>query len=164
MSFTLPFHIIKMATRLMKEFREASLSNDPDIRLSVQENLYKWTALLQGCESPTRPIQSPCVFTQRHPHPAIPRSLHAVPIEDSPGGGWPLSPATRDHLLLRCWDGAQLRHRAEERYLMPDCVFMGRPPGTPFEGGTFKVQLDVQENYPLQARPPCECRALISTG
>ena len=44
----------------------------------------------------------------------------------------------------------------EERYLMPDCVLLGRPPGTPFEGGTFKVQLDVQENYPLQARPPLE--------
>ncbi|KAJ1490644.1 ubiquitin-conjugating enzyme/RWD-like protein [Baffinella frigidus] len=68
-----------MATRLMKEFREASQSQDPDIRLSVQDNLYKWTALLKG------------------------------------------------------------------------------PPGTPFEGGTFKVQLDVQENYPLQARPPCDC-------
>ena len=26
-----------------------------------------------------------------------------------------------------------------------------RPAGTPFEGGDFQVQLDVQENYPHQA-------------
>jgi peroxin-4 len=62
-----------MATRLMKEFREASQSKDTDIRLSVQDNLYKWTAHIQG------------------------------------------------------------------------------PPGTPFDGGTFVVQLDVMEDYPLRA-------------
>jgi len=62
-----------MTNRLMKEYKEASQSTDTDIRLSVQDNLYKWTALLQG------------------------------------------------------------------------------PEGTQYEGGTFLVQLDVQESYPLQA-------------
>ena len=83
-SLASPFHLSKMATRLMKEFREASQSNDPDIRLSVQENLYKWTALLQGCESPTRPIHFPCFFTQRHPHPAI---VARSPYRRFPGRG-----------------------------------------------------------------------------
>mmetsp|Transcript_29996 Transcript_29996/g.73850 ORF Transcript_29996/g.73850 Transcript_29996/m.73850 type:complete len:158 (-) Transcript_29996:1029-1502(-) len=62
-----------MSSRLLKEYKEAASSKDRDIRLSVHENLYKWTALLQG------------------------------------------------------------------------------PAGTPYEGGTFQVQLDVQESYPLQA-------------
>mmetsp|Transcript_9966 Transcript_9966/g.33241 ORF Transcript_9966/g.33241 Transcript_9966/m.33241 type:complete len:153 (-) Transcript_9966:79-537(-) len=62
-----------MSQRLLKEYKEAAQSKEKDIRLTCQENLYKWTAILQG------------------------------------------------------------------------------PSGTPFEGGTFHVQLDVQENYPLQA-------------
>lgn len=37
-----------MSSRLLKEYKEASQSNDKDIRLSVNDNLYKWTALLQG--------------------------------------------------------------------------------------------------------------------
>ncbi len=62
-----------MSARLMKEYKEAANNKDTDIRLTVQDNLYKWTAFIQG------------------------------------------------------------------------------PAGTPFEGGDFQVQLDVQENYPHQA-------------
>lgn len=68
---------LTMATRLMKEFREASQSQDPDIRLSVQDNLYKWTALLKGCASkPTRPTSFPAAALH---DPAISRSLHPAP-------------------------------------------------------------------------------------
>lgn len=44
--------IFRMTARLMKEYKEASASKDTDIRLSVHDNLYKWTALLQGCDCP----------------------------------------------------------------------------------------------------------------
>jgi hypothetical protein len=37
-----------MSARLMKEYREASNNKDTDIRLTVQDNLYKWTAYIQG--------------------------------------------------------------------------------------------------------------------
>ena len=42
----------------MKEFREASQSKDKDIKLTVQDNLYKWTAYLQGPEG--TPFEGGC--------------------------------------------------------------------------------------------------------
>ena len=47
-----------MSQRLMKEFREASQSKDKDIKLTVQDNLYKWTAYLQGPEG--TPFEGGC--------------------------------------------------------------------------------------------------------
>ena len=41
-----------MSARLMKEYREAASNKDTDIRLTVQDNLYKWTAFIQGSVMP----------------------------------------------------------------------------------------------------------------
>ena len=38
----------KMSARLMKEYKEAATNKDTDIRLTVHDNLYKWTAFIQG--------------------------------------------------------------------------------------------------------------------
>jgi hypothetical protein len=42
------YYKFSMSARLMKEYREASNNKDTDIRLTVQDNLYKWTAYIQG--------------------------------------------------------------------------------------------------------------------